>query len=136
MRRTPLKRTYWIRKPKATRVAFDKRTGTASPVMSPKLRRALFARADGLSELSGEPLGGDWQAHHRQLRSQGGRDCLSNLVAVTRMEHTRIHANPVWAMSHGWIVSAYSDPAATPFRLRDGALVLTWPNGTYQVVTE
>lgn len=58
----------------------------------------------------------DYSIHHRQLRSQGGDNRLSNLVAVcghgTAGCHGDIHASPAKAREAGWIVSCCDNPAA------------------------
>ena len=44
------------------------------------------------SELSGKRA---HDIHHIKFRSQGGKDEIENLIALTREEHNEAHANPV-----------------------------------------
>ncbi|MDU0478364.1 hypothetical protein QVA66_03810 [Staphylococcus chromogenes] len=50
--------------------------------------------------------------HHRQLRSQGGRHTVPNLVHICHACHEWIHANPRDAAECGFIVRRGADPAA------------------------
>lgn len=51
--------------------------------------------------------------HHRQMRSQGGKHTLDNLVHLCQhCHHNMIHGRPAWAYEHGWLVRRGDDPAA------------------------
>lgn len=43
-------------------------------------------------------------AHHRLMRSQGGSDDPSNLLAVCGRCHRHIHNNPGWAYERGFLL--------------------------------
>jgi hypothetical protein len=58
-------------------------------------------------------------AHHRRLRSQGGRDDPANGVALCTGCHNLVHAHPRWARDVGLIVSAYADHPTEPWTRPD-----------------
>jgi HNH endonuclease len=64
------------------------------------------ARVDGSASSS---------CHHRKLKGRGGPDTPENRVMLcgsgTTGCHGWVHANPREARLHGWLVSAYADPA-------------------------
>jgi hypothetical protein len=64
-------------------------------------------------------------AHHRLLRSRGGRDEHENLVTVCAFHHRLIHAFPAWATAVGLIVPAGFDPMDWPVLL--DTTRATWP---------
>lgn len=72
------------------------------------LRRRLRERAFGCCEVCG--VVGASDAHHRALRSQGGRDVMSNLLLVCRGCHGRIHGAPAAAAARGYLVGRGVDP--------------------------
>ena len=45
------------------------------------------------------------EAHHRQIRGQGGQDTEENLILLCKKHHDWCHANPVEAEELGLIVS-------------------------------
>ena len=98
-----------------------------------QLRVTVHARAGGRCERCGTPVGvHDMEAHHRKLRSQGGRDELVNLVALcSDCHHTQVHAHPERARGEGWIVRSGSDPAAVAVTLHDGRTVRLDADGGY-----
>lgn len=67
--------------------------------------------------------------HHRQLRSQGGRDSLANLISLcgsgTTGCHGWVHRHVAKAREHGLIVPSWADPAETPVRTWRGLVLLT-----------
>lgn len=48
--------------------------------------------------------------HHRKLRSQGGTDDQSNLLAVCLQCHHHIHMNPALSYERGWLVKSWDTP--------------------------
>jgi len=67
--------------------------------------------------------------HHRQLRSRGGKNVLSNLISLCGSGTTGCHG---WAHAHiteatnlGLIVASWADPAETPVRTWHGLVLLT-----------
>jgi hypothetical protein len=82
-----------------------------------KATPALVARCNGWCEAGFPPckIVGSHR-HHRQLRSQGGTNDLSNLLYVCEHCHTYGHHFPDFARRVGFIVPAGQDPAEVEFR--------------------
>lgn len=80
-------------------------------------RIALDERSRGRCEACGRHRGASGVVHHRKLRAQGGTHDPANLMVLHDGCHRFAHANPAWAMAHGWIVSGWGDPATTPVRI-------------------
>jgi hypothetical protein len=99
--------------------------------IDPELRRLVHARANGMCECCGERLGGDWQAHHRKLRSRGGQDSACNLVALHPLCHRRVHSHVKWATDHGFQVPSTEDPATYAVAVHCSAWRLLNHDGTY-----
>lgn len=82
------------------------------------LRMDLWVRARGRCEGCGKHLGNEGVVHHRRLRSQGGDHQYGNLLLLCPEDHRYAHANPKWAMAHGWIVSGWGlSPEVIPVLL-------------------
>ena len=101
------------------------------------LRERLFTRCCGYCERCGGVLAFETMAaHHRLLRSQGGTDSLSNLMALHHSCHAgdtkSIHAHPHQAYNEGWMVRSGADPAATSMRLPSGVRALLTDSGLYE----
>lgn len=103
-------------------------------------REAVHQRGQGLCDRCGGRLGevdGNWEAHHRQLRSQGGTWALSNVAALCGYCHREVHGEPERAYAEGWLVKSYDDPAEVPVPLRSswaqGALCLLTDAGGWEV---
>lgn len=45
--------------------------------------------------------------HHRLLRSQGGKNTMSNLLGVCWLCHTEVHNNPEWSYEHGYLLKGH-----------------------------
>lgn len=99
--------------------------------IDPALRAVVRARANGMCECCGCLLGGAFQCHHRKLRSRGGQDSAANLLALCGPCHRRVHGHPAWASEHGFMVSAFEDPAQVPVAVRCERWQLLVPDGTY-----
>jgi hypothetical protein len=73
--------------------------------------------------------------HHRKLRSQGGKDAVSNLIAIHHYCHNiakdSIHQNPKSSMVKGYIVPSYATPSEYPLHLPDGSIVRLAEDGSY-----
>ena len=102
--------------------------------MNKEIAEKVLARANGYCECCGLP-GTDFALHHRRLRSQGGKDEVSNLIAVHHMCHNlgthSIHMNPAKSIDQGWIVPSYAQPAEYPMLLMRGSKVLLDNEGNY-----
>ena len=96
------------------------------PVDWTMLRIELDDRSRGLCEGCGQHRGTDGVVHHRKLRSQGGQDDPVNLAVLHDGCHKFAHANPAWAMAHGWIVSGWADPAEAPLLQCAPVAVVCW----------
>jgi hypothetical protein len=83
------------------------------------LRLQVLARSEGLCECCGaglNPLA--FEAHHRQLKSQGGRDAMVNLLALRPECHRRAHRGDRAAAERaGVIVPSWQSPARVPVLL-------------------
>lgn len=71
-------------------------------VIAWSIRRDVLARDDSTCRWCEVP-GGALDCHHVTRRSQGGRDEVGNLIAVHRLCHSYIHANPSIAKSRGFL---------------------------------
>lgn len=118
-------RVPWSQRPKTEKVA-------KAGFIDPKLRRAVYERAGGNCEFCGERLEGAWECHHRRLRSRGGQDSVCNLVALHHFCHRRLHSHNRFATEHGFVVSAYDDPAFVPLFLNLDRHVLLTSQGGYR----
>ena len=76
---------------------------------------AVMARSGGRCEarIPGVCQGRATNLHHRRLRSQGGLNTASNILALCGTGstgcHGHIHARPEWARERGFLLSAYHD---------------------------
>lgn len=102
--------------------------------MDKKIAEIVLERAGNYCEVCGK-VGSDFALHHRKLRSQGGKDEPSNLIAVHHVCHNlgtnSIHLNPSRSMKNGWIVPGYAEPTEFPITLPDGSNVLLDNEGNY-----
>lgn len=99
--------------------------------LAPELREAVFARSGGLCELCGERLTAVWECHHRKLRSQGGLDSVTNLLALHPLCHRRAHGHPAWAKEVGLIVHSMDNPARVRLALHGETWVRLRADGSY-----
>lgn len=81
-----------------------------------RVRPLLAERSAGQCEVACSPdcRGRATHAHHRKLRSQGGRNELPNLLHVCIVCHGIIHALGAEAYERGWLVRSHQDPEAVP----------------------
>lgn len=107
--------------------------------MDTGLRQAVFDR-DHYCVKCGKPLREPVAVHHRKLRGQGGRDEITNLIALCSPCHNiapgSVHQNPRTSYASGWMVPSWADPAEWPVTLANGDRVLLTDAGTYQEVKE
>lgn len=102
--------------------------------IDPALRALVKARAGGRCECCAERLPAHYECHHRKLRSRGGQDSATNLVALCNECHRRIHGHVKWATGHGFIVSAYDDPMVVPVAIYGTDLRFLTVDGFYKNV--
>lgn len=102
--------------------------------MDKEIANKVIARAKGYCEVCGLPM---YQPnlHHRKLRSQGGKDEVSNLLAIHHYCHNiatkSIHQNPKDSMLKGYIVPRYATPSEYPLHLPSGDIVTLAESGEY-----
>ena len=94
----------------------------------------VLERANNYCEVCGR--GGDnFALHHRKLKSRGGKDEVSNLIAVHHECHNlgtnSIHLNPKRATENGWMVPAWAEPSEFLMHMPDGSKVLLDNEGNY-----
>lgn len=74
--------------------------------------------------------------HHRKLKSRGGKDEISNVVALHHHCHNlgtgSVHLDPSKATEQGFIVASWDDPADIPILTPDNVLVWLLDDGTYE----
>lgn len=104
------------------------------------LREIVFKRCNGYCEKCGLPLTNEWALHHRKLKSRGGKDTASNLLALHHKCHNTgthsVHLNPKIATQQGYMVSTYREPTECPVMLPDGRSVILTDEGDYLTVKE
>lgn len=103
--------------------------------MNKALRSQLYWRSKGYCEKCGTWIQQDnFAAHHRKLRSAGGKDHIQNLVALCHDCHNlgsdSIHLNPEIHYKLGWIVHGWQDPASVAICADDGRVILLNEDGT------
>lgn len=89
-----------------------------------RAKQLLWARTYGLCEGCGAACARD--PHHRQPRGMGGvhgaaqarSNDVRNLLALCRVEHDRVDAEPAWAQARGWLVPHPIDPYEVPVNIR------------------
>lgn len=104
------------------------------------LRGLVYARSVGYCEKCGKQLGESWALHHRKLKSRGGKDEITNLLALHHECHNlatdSVHNNPAEATEKGHMVSSWANPAECPVTLADGTSVILTELGTYKYLTK
>jgi hypothetical protein len=99
----------------------------AGTMIPSAVRQALGKRAKGRCERCGKAARTK-DAHHRLQRSLGGTHALSNLVAVCRSCHDKIHQQRRESREYdaGWLLRSHWDTTTAPlltwagwFRLND-----------------
>lgn len=91
------------------------------PTMDPVVRKSVYTRSAGWCDLCCLRLNEDaWECHHRRLRSQGGQDEITNLIALHPGCHQHVHRTATeWAYAHGFLCPVYRLPTEWPvFRHR------------------
>jgi hypothetical protein len=109
--------------------------------MIPKpIRRGVEERCQGRCEGCGKTLLPGWECHHRKLKSQGGKDELSNLVALNIWDcacHPRAHSKrKEFGEPNGLIVPSTQDPAEVPVLLWGAVRVHLDDEGYYAPIEE
>lgn len=104
---------------------------------SPEVRELLFERCGGYCEKCGRSLQKDsWAAHHRLLRTHGGKGIAENGLACHHSCHNgatdSIHKNPKVAYEMGWLVKSWDNPATARLTLPNGFSVTLTHDGKYK----
>ena len=98
-------------------------------------RKALYERCKGMCEFCGGTLPESWAAHHRKLRSQGGKDDIENVVALHHECHNlgtnSVHLNPQKSYEDGFMVHSWADSKETPLHLMRSMWVTLTTDGEY-----
>ena len=101
-----------------------------------KLRAQLWLRCNGYCERCGESLGNSWAMHHRKLKSRGGKDEITNVLALSHACHNlstdSVHLSPAAATFKGHLVASWDEPKEIAVTLGDGQEVLLTENGQYE----
>ena len=107
--------------------------------MDQALREAVFTR-DRHCVKCGKPLSEPVAVHHRKLRKHGGKDEITNLIALCSPCHNiapgSVHQNPRISYDNGWLVHSWDDPAACPVTLANGMRVILTTEGEYQITED
>jgi hypothetical protein len=84
---------------------------------------ALFVRSKGRCDYCGLGIARNmFDAHHRLQKSLRGHNGLSNLVAVHRLCHERIHHHANYLT--GWLLNSWEEPSDVPVKFFDGLYLL------------
>jgi hypothetical protein len=99
--------------------------GDRAKAPSFKTRAQVYDRCGGYCDCCGSSLlVSEMHVHHRRLRSQGGSNDVSNLLALHDRCHASVHQNPRLSYEMGWLVPSWADPLEYPLTLPDGRQVL------------
>ena len=105
--------------------------------MKRALREQVFER-DQVCVKCGLTLREPVAVHHRKLRKHGGKDALSNLIALCSPCHNiapdSVHQNPRMSYEYGWLVPSWADPLEWPLTLPNGSQVLLQDDGQIVLV--
>jgi len=101
-----------------------------------EMREIVFARCKGYCEKCGNRLPEGWALHHRKLKSRGGKDEISNFVALHHGCHNldtdSVHLNPEKAERTGLMVPSWQDPWECLVTLPDKSIVMLDNEGNYK----
>jgi len=104
--------------------------------MDKLIAQKVLKRAKGYCERCGKMT--DLALHHRKLKSRGGKDEVSNLVAICHPCHNlatdSIHLNPAKATLKGWMIPSYADTQMYPLHLANGDVVRLDNEGNYIII--
>jgi hypothetical protein len=105
--------------------------------MDKVIAETVLKRAQGHCERCGKPTA-DPALHHRKLKSRGGKDEVSNLVAICHPCHNlgtdSIHLNPSQATLKGWMVPGWADSQTFPLHIANGDVVRLDNEGNYIMI--
>ena len=100
-----------------------------------ELRELAYSRCKGYCEKCGLPLRDNWALHHRKLRKHGGKDEISNVVALHHECHNlgtySVHLRPKASYESGLLVKSFDDPQTAPVTLPNGSRVILSSDGEY-----
>lgn len=100
-----------------------------------EVRKQVYARSKGYCEMCGKVLPESWALHHRKLKSRGGKDEVTNLLALHHSCHNfgtnSVHMRPADAEDRGLMVPSWQSPNECPLTLPDGSIVILTDEGEY-----
>jgi hypothetical protein len=100
------------------------------------LRETLWLRCNGYCERCGLRLENSWAMHHRKLKSRGGKDEITNVLALHHHCHNlgthSVHLAPRLATEQGFLVASWDDPSKIAVTLGDGQEALLTEDGQYE----
>lgn len=103
-----------------------------------KINRQAIIERDRYCSWCGRVLPEIFAVHHRKLKSRGGTDALSNLVALCHKCHNlgseSVHLNVQEATARGFLVSSWDSPEMVPLVLNDGSKVMLDDEGFVKAV--
>jgi hypothetical protein len=74
--------------------------------------------------------------HHRKLKSRGGKDEITNVLALHHHCHNlgthSVHLAPTPATVQGYLVASWDDPSKIAVTLGDGQEALLTEDGRYE----
>jgi hypothetical protein len=110
-----------------------------SALLDKVIREQVWQRSQGYCEMCGISMDKqDFALHHRKLKSRGGKDEMSNLIAVHHGCHNldthSIHLNPKWATEYGFMVSSWDNPEEVALYCPDGSRIILLNDGSIKTL--
>lgn len=107
--------------------------GVADVTTDKKALKLIKDRAKGKCEVCGTQVGEEYDPHHRQLKSRGGKDKASNLLHICHKCHMKIHDQPAWASDKGYMIASWEKPEEMGFLNWRGFWIDIYDDGTQKI---